>query len=336
MKNILVTWWAWYIWSHTVLELEKAWYNTIIIDNLSNCNMGNIYWLEDILWKKLNFFEWDILDYDFLSNIFINNKIDLVVHFAWLKAVWESCEKVWYYQYNNISWSINLFKVMDENNVKNIIFSSSATVYKSKNIRELWWYNENDIVWDAANPYWTSKFIIEILLRDYYLHKWWKVINLRYFNPIWAHSSWKIWESPIWIPNNLLPYILKVAKWELKELWVFWNDYDTIDWTWVRDYIDVVDLSIWHLKSIEYLNSSNSSLFENFNLWVWNWYSVLQLHNICEKVIWKRIPYKILNRRPWDLDIVYSDPKKANEILSWKAEVDIFESVKNSWKFNIK
>lgn len=331
MKNILITWWAWYIGSHCVVELEKQGYNTIIIDNLSNSTFENISKIEKILDKKIIFHKWDILDEDFLSEIFSKNNIDAVIHFAWLKAVWESCENVWLYQENNIVWSIKLFKIMNKFGVKNIIFSSSATVYKEQKNKK--WYSENDETWNTTNPYWTSKYIIEILLRDYVLHQNWKAINLRYFNPIWAHESWLLWETPNGIPNNLLPYIMKVANWELSKLRVFGNDYDTVDWTWVRDYIDVVDLSIGHIKALEYLAKQTNPVLETFNLWVWKWVSVLEMHKICKEITQKDIAYEILARRSWDIAEVYCNPEKAFSELNWKTKTSLEDSIKNMWKF---
>jgi UDP-glucose 4-epimerase len=181
----------------------------------------------------------------------------------------------------------------------------------------------------CSNPYWTTKFLIENILKDLSTFLGFKVINLRYFNPIWAHESWFIWENPEWLPNNLLPFIMKVATWELKELQIFWDDYNTIDWTWVRDYIDVIDLIEGHLKGYKNI----SSWFNTYNLWVWKWISVLEVIEKTEKIINTKINYKIVERREWDLAEVYCNPKKALKELWWKSKISLEESLVNSWKF---
>ncbi len=349
-KTLLITWWLWYIWSHGVIEFVKAGYEIVIIDNLSNSKLSVLDNIQKIINYKPIFYQIDLLDKDWLEEVFIKHKFDGVVHFAGLKAVGESCENVWLYHTNNIVWSINLFETMEKYSVRKIIFSSSATVYKVKDKIDSW-LKEIDPTWDTTNPYGTTKFAIEQLLKDYANHKSWQVVNLRYFNPIWAHESWFLWEDPNGIPNNLLPYIMKVAVWELSEVWVFGNDYKTIDWTGVRDYIDVVDLVVWHLKAWELVERwmeqqtraykqknietkpGLCGFFESFNLWVWKWVSVLEMIDIASDVVWNKIPYTIKPRRDWDLDIVYSDPSKANEVLNWKAQSSIRQSIENSWKF---
>jgi UDP-glucose 4-epimerase len=194
--------------------------------------------------------------------------------------------------------------------------------------------SEDCVVWDTTNPYWTTKLIIEHLLRDLSKTSWFRVVNLRYFNPIWAHKSWLIWEDPKWIPNNLLPFIMKVVSKELPEISVFWNDYDTVDWTGVRDYIHVVDLANWHLKSYNYLEQwVKSSFFEVFNLWTWKWTSVLEMINITKKLTWKDLPYTVVLRRDWDLAEVYCNPIKAKKMLWWSAIYSVEEAIKDSLNF---
>jgi UDP-glucose 4-epimerase len=183
--------------------------------------------------------------------------------------------------------------------------------------------------WKTTNPYWRTKYLIENILQDLAEFSLFRVMNLRYFNPIWAHSSWELWENPRWLPNNLLPFIMKVATWKLEELKVFGWDYTTIDWTWVRDYIDVIDLIEGHLKAYKNI----SSWFQVYNLWVWKWISVLEMISETEKIIWKKINYKIVERRAWDLAEVYCNPKKALKELWWKTKISLKESLKNSWKF---
>jgi len=332
METILLTGWTWYIGSHWAVRLLELWYDVIILDNLSNSDFDVIGRIKQITWKTPKFYEIDLKNKLGIEKVFNENNIELVIHFAWYKAVWESCKKPFEYYENNVIWTLNLLEIMDNYWVKNIIFSSSATVYDS------FWkspFHENSLVWNTTNPYWTTKFIIENILRDLSNHKWFKVINLRYFNPIWAHSSWLIWENPNDIPNNLLPYVMKVAIWELQEVKVFWWDYKTKDWTWERDYIHVADLIEGHIKSMEYLEKNNSSnwLFEVFNLWTWKATSVLEVIKIVKKITWIDIKYKITSRRSWDLAICYCNPEKANKILLWKANYYLEQAIKDSWNF---
>ena len=333
-KTLLITWWAWYIWSHTVVELVNAWYKVVIVDNFSNSSNKSLDWIFQITWVKPDFYEIDLLNKIELKKVFEKYNFDWVLHFAWLKAVWESTIKPLEYFDNNITWSLRLFELMQEFEVKNIIFSSSATVYKAKELTNEW-YNELDLTWWTTNPYWTTKFLLENILLDLSKFLWFNVVNLRYFNPIWAHNSGLIWEDPNGIPNNLLPYIMKVATWELKSVWVFWDDYETIDWTWVRDYIDVVDLAFWHVKAYEFLekNKTEKWFFEIFNLWTWVWVSVLEMIKNSEIASNVKINYEIKPRRAWDLAEVYCNPNKAKQILNWQAETKLIDSLKNSWKF---
>ncbi len=339
MQTILITWWTWYIGSHWVVAFEQAWYETIIIDNFSNSNQKQLDGITKILWYTPKFYNIDLKDKKELKKVFEENDIDGVIHFAWLKAVWESCKQPSMYFENNISWSINLFSCMENYNVKNLIFSSSATVYDQKIFEknDFSGAKETDATWNTSNPYWTSKYLIEQVLNDLATFANFNIINLRYFNPIWAHESWYIWEDPNWIPNNLLPFIMKVANWELKELKVFGNDYDTEDGTWKRDYIDVVDLIKWHLKAYEKITTfSINGNIENYNLWTWKSVSVLKMIEKTEKVTWKKISYNIAPRREWDLADVYCNPSKWERKLNWKATISLEESLKNSWNFYSK
>lgn len=332
MKTVLLTWWTWYIGSHWAIELLELWYNVIIVDNLYNSDIEVVSSIEKITWKKVKFYEIDLKNKEDLKRVFVENNIDYVIHFAWYKAVGESCEKPFMYYGNNIIWSLNLFELMDEFAIKNIIFSSSATVYDPSLESP---FVENDYTWNTSNPYWTTKLIIENILRDLSNHRGFRVVDLRYFNPIWAHKSWFIWEDPNDIPNNLLPYIMKVAAWELQEVWVFWNDYDTRDWTWERDYIHVIDLIDWHIKSIWYLDkfADNKGIFEVFNLWTWKSTSVLEMIQITSEVVWFNINFVIKWRRVWDLATVYCNPKKAEDILWWKPKFSVKEAILDSWNF---
>ena len=360
----------WYIWSHWVVAFEEAWYQTVILDNLSNSTIKTLNWIEKILGYKPDFYKVDLRDEGSLENVFKKYKFDWVIHFAWLKAVWESCEKPLEYFDNNIVWSLKLFELMNKYNVKNIIFSSSATVYDiplsqvfhqipqpttlsgGEGIDQKKWIAENNKTWNTTNPYWTTKFLLEQILVDLAKFSWFRVMNLRYFNPIWAHKSWFLWEDPFGIPNNLLPYVMKVAAWNLKQLQVFWGDYDTVDWTGVRDYIDVVDLIDWHLNAWEKIITNPCStaphpnplprgegidqkewIFEVYNLWVGKWVSVLEIVKEAEKVTWKKIYYNIVDRRAWDIAEVFCNPEKALKELWWKSETSLEDSLKNSWKF---
>ncbi len=333
-KTILITWWLGYIGSHWVVAFEQAWYKTVIVDNLSNSDIYTLDNMEKILWYKPDFFQADLREKEKLREVFKKYDFDGVIHFAWLKSVWESWEKALEYYDNNVIWSLRLFELLEKYNVKNIIFSSSATVYEASNFISLKWVKEDGIVWNCTNPYGTTKFIIENILKDLANFSWFRVMNLRYFNPIWAHKSWFIWEAPIWIPNNLLPYIMKVAIWELAYLNVFWNDYPTVDGTWVRDYIDVVDLIDAHLKAYEKLKEViKNGIYETYNLWTGKWISVFEMLWLCEKVVWKKIDYVIGERRNADLASVFCNPEKAEKELGWKSKISLLESLENSWRF---
>jgi len=275
-------------------------------------------------------YKWDIRNKEGLRKIFLDNKVDGVIHFAGAKAVWESCEKPFEYYENNIVGTIHLTEVMDEFWVKDIIFSSSATVYEPSQESP---FSEETLTGNTTNPYGTTKLIIENILRDLANHKWFRVWNLRYFNPVWAHSSGLIGEDPDGIPNNLLPYIIKVAVGELSELSVFGDDYDTLDGTGVRDYIHVADLAQGHIAALNWLEKQNNSIFENFNLGTWNGTSVLEMIAYTEDIIWKNLPYKIIERRSGDIGTAYCSPKKAEKILWWKAEKTVRRAIVDSWNF---
>ena len=333
----------------------QAWYNIIIIDNLSNSSEDVVEKIEAIVnphltspleerdstknsplqrgargWLK--FYKWDLRIKSDIETVFSENAIDWVIHFAGAKAVWESCEKPFYYWENNVAATGNLVEIMDTYNCKNIIFSSSATVYDPA------WtppFSETSKTgWNIANPYWTNKYVIEHMLRDMSNHRGFNSICLRYFNPVWAHESSLIWEDPNDIPNNLLPFIMKVASWELKKINIFWDDYDTRDWTGVRDYIHVVDLVEGHLKAWEWMkNNSQNGHIEYINLWTWNWTSVLEMVNYASEIIWKQLPYSIVSRRTWDLASSYCIADKAKKILNWEAKLSVKQAIKDSWNF---
>ena len=327
--KILVTGGIGYIGSHTVVELLNNDYEVIIVDNLINSKIEVIDKIKKLTNKDFTFIKGDVCDYELMSNIFDNNKIDAVIHFAGLKAVGESVEKPLEYYANNVGSTINLIKVMQEHNCKNIVFSSSATVYgtpKTVPIKE-------DFPLSTTNPYGTTKLINEWILSDVYkADNGWKVTLLRYFNPIGAEKSGLLGEDPKDTPNNLMPYIVRVAIGKLNHLNVFGNDYPTHDGTGVRDYIHVVDLAKGHVKALE----NNAQGLFIYNLGTGKGYSVLDLVNTFEKVNNVHIPYKITERRAGDVAQCYANPSKAKKELGWEAEFNIEDMCKDSYNFIIK
>ena len=326
-KILLITGGLGYIGSHAVVAFEYAGYKTVIIDNLSNSSQDVLSGIKKILGYTPEFYEGDIRDKPFLERLFEKYSFDGVIHFAWLKAVGESCKNIALYHENNIYGSMILFEIMQKFSVKKIVFSSSATVYRSDNISPL----TEDMALGSSNPYGTTKLVIEKLLEDYASHAYWSVMNLRYFNPIGAHPSGYIWELHQGIPNNLLPYILDVAFGLREKVYIYGNDYDTIDGTGVRDYIDVNDLINAHIKSYEKL----TSWFFSYNIWTGNGVSVLEMIEAVEKVSHKSIPYEIISRRVGDLPCVIAWSDKVIEELSWFPERSLWESIESSWKFII-
>lgn len=329
--KILVTGGAGYIASHTNLELLNAGYDVVAVDNLSNSSCESIKRVEKLTGKKIKFYKDDILDKEALINIFKQEKIDAVIHFAGLKAVGESCRIPLQYFKNNVSGTINLLEVMEMFNVKNLVFSSSATVYgdpKTVPITE-------DFPLSATNPYGRTKLMIEDMLRDVYAaDKEWNIAILRYFNPIGAHESGEIGEDPNGIPNNLVPYIAKVAMGILDKIYVFGNDYDTPDGTGVRDYIHVVDLALGHIKALDKLMEKPGLV--TYNLGTGRGYSVLEVIHSYEKACHKKLPYVITDRRPGDIAVSYADPTKANKELGWKAERDLEQMCRDSYNWQVK
>lgn len=329
--NILVTGGCGFIGSHTVVELLNAGYSVIVIDNLSNSSDKSLERVEQITGQGVKFYEKDLLDEDAVNDIFAKEDISSVIHFAGLKAVGESCKVPLTYFYNNITGTLNLLRAMEKYDVKSFVFSSSATVYgkpKSVPIRE-------DFPLSVSNPYGRTKLIIEDMLRDIYkADSSWDIALLRYFNPIGAHKSGDIGEDPNGIPNNLLPYVAKVAAGELEAVNVFGNDYDTPDGTGVRDYIHVVDLAEGHIKALEKLSSHPGLV--TYNLGTGKGYSVLEIIQNFEKACGKKIPYKITERRPGDIDMCYADPGKAKKELGWEAKRDIAEMCEDAWRWQSK
>lgn len=327
--RILVTGGTGFIGSHTVVELLNENYEVVVIDNFSNSKPDVVDKIKMITNKDFTFYEGDVCDKDLLQTIFNENKINAVIHFAGFKAVGESVQKPLMYYSNNLDSTITLCEVMNENNVKNIVFSSSATVYgnpKSLPIKETFPTGE------TTNPYGATKVMIERILKDIYISdNSWNIALLRYFNPIGAHKSGLIGENPNDIPNNLMPYIVKVATKELKELNIFGNDYDTVDGTGVRDYIHVVDLAKGHIKAIEWVLKNNG--IDAFNLGTGNGYSVLELVNAFKKYNNVDVPYKIVGRREGDIGSCYADVSYAKEKLEWESKYGIEDMVKDSYNF---
>lgn len=329
--NILVTGGTGFIGSHTCVELLNNNYNVIIIDNLSNSSIEVLEKIEKITSKKTKFYKIDLCDKEKVKEIFNENKIDAVIHFAGYKAVGESVSNPLKYYRNNLDSTLTLLEVMKEVNCHNLIFSSSATVYgtpKELPIKE-------DFPLSTTNPYGTTKLMIERILKDISISdKEMSIIILRYFNPIGSHKSGLLGENPSGIPNNLMPYIVRVATKELPFLNVFGNDYDTHDGTGVRDYIHVVDLAKGHIKALE--KSINFKGIEYYNLGTGTGYSVLDLVKTFEKVNNVKIPYKIVNRRPGDIAACFADPTKAYKELGFKAEYGIEDMCKDSYNYILK
>lgn len=328
--NILVTGGAGYIGSHTCVELLNAGYDVVVVDNYYNSSPKSLERVKELTGKDFKSYECDIRDTAGTDKIFKENRIDAVIHFAGLKAVGESCEKPIEYYDNNIGGTLKLCDVMRNNGCKNIVFSSSATVYGMNNISPL---KETMKTGGTTNPYGTTKYMIEIILEDICkADSEWNATLLRYFNPIGAHKSGRIGENPNGIPNNLMPYITQVAIGKRPFLSVYGDDYDTHDGTGVRDYIHVVDLAEGHVKAVENILEGSKGV-QVFNLGTGVGYSVLDIVKAFNKAYGKELPYKIAPRRPGDLAVCYSDPSKAKKVLGWEAKRGIEEMCEDSWRW---
>ena len=326
---ILVTGGAGYIGSHTVVELQNAGYDVVVVDNLSNASEKALDRVSKITGKPVKFYKADILDRDALNDIFDKETIESCIHFAGLKAVGESVVKPWEYYENNIAGTLTLVDVMRKNNVKNIIFSSSATVYGDPAQIPI---TEECPKGQCTNPYgWTKSMLEQVLTDIQKADPEWNVMLLRYFNPIGAHKSGTIGENPNGIPNNLMPYITQVAVGKLKELGVFGNDYDTPDGTGVRDYIHVVDLAKGHVKALKKIEENPGLAI--YNLGTGKGYSVLDIVKNFEAATGVKIPYVIKPRRAGDIATCYCDASKAEKELGWKAENGIREMCEDSWRW---
>ena len=327
--SILVTGGAGYIGSHTCIELMKAGYDVIVVDNFYNSKKEVLNRIAELSGKKFTFYKCDIRDKKGLTEIFKNESVDAVIHFAGLKAVGESCQKPLEYYDNNVNGTLVLCDVMKENGCKKIVFSSSATVYGMNNVSPL---KETMEAGGTTNPYGTTKYMIEIILSDLYkADNEWSMSLLRYFIPIGAHMSVRIGEDPYGMPNILMPYITQVAIGKRECLSVYGNDYNTHDGTGVRDYIHVVDLALGHVKALQKVLSGSG--LDIYNLGTGTGYSVLDVVKAFEKASGVAINYKIADRRSGDVAVCYSDPSKAFEELGWKAERGLDEMCEDSWRW---
>jgi len=325
---ILVTGGAGYIGSHTVVELLNNDQEVVIVDDFSNSHPTVLDRIKELTEKTFKFYELNLLDKEKLQKVFSENTIEAVIHFAGFKAVGESVSIPLEYYHNNVTGTIILLEVMEEFNVKNIVFSSSATVYGMDNKAPF----TEEMPTSATNPYGYTKVFIEHILEDVaFADDEWSVILLRYFNPIGAHESGRIGEDPNDIPNNLMPYITQVAVRKLEKLSVYGDDYDTHDGTGVRDYIHVLDLAKGHLKALDYALKHTGS--EAVNLGTGEGYSVLDVVHAFENANDVEIPYEIVERRPGDIAVGYADPTKAKEILGWEAEHSLEDMCRTSWKW---
>jgi len=331
---ILVTGGAGYIGSHTLISLHNANYDFVVYDNLCNASLESIKRVSKIIGKDIPFEKGDIRDRATLQNLFKKYSIDSVIHFAGLKAVGESVKKPLEYYDNNVSGTLVLLEVMQEYNCKEIVFSSSATVYNEVRAKNYTPLKETFPVGATTNPYGSSKYMIERILQDLYVSdKRFKIAILRYFNPVGAHKSGLIGEDPNGIPNNLMPFIAQVAVGKREYLSVFGNDYDTHDGTGVRDYIHVMDLAKGHIKALKYLHKNSNFKPLVVNLGTGKGYSVLDVVKAFEKASGKKIPYKIVQRRAGDIAKCFADASYAAKVLDWKAEKGLQEMCEDSWRW---
>lgn len=331
MKTVLVTGGTGFIGSHTTLELLNSGYDVVVLDNLMNSKLEALKRVEKLTGREVPFHQVDLLDKSGLQDLFQQYSFDAVIHFAGLKAVGESVDKPLFYYKNNVTGTLNLCEVMAEFGVKDIVFSSSATVYGDPSQSPI----KETSTLSATNPYGQTKLTIEYILKD--LHRSdsdWNIALLRYFNPVGAHESGTIGEDPSGIPNNLMPYVTQVAVGKLEKLNVFGDDYETHDGTGVRDYIHVVDLAKGHLKALKKLEESPG--VEAYNLGTGKGSSVLDVVKAFEKATDKEIPYKLAPRRPGDAAICFADPSKAEKELNWKTEKSLEDMCRDAWNWQSK
>lgn len=327
--SILVTGGAGYIGSHTCVLLQENGYDVVVLDNLSNSSEESLHRVEILTGSQVKFYKGDIRDRKILNLIFENEKIDSCIHFAGLKAVGESVSMPWEYYDNNINGTLTLVDIMRKNDCKNLIFSSSATVYGDPQEIPI---TEQCPKGHCTNPYGWTKYMLEQILSDIQkADPEWNLILLRYFNPIGAHKSGTIGENPDGIPNNLMPYVTQVAVGKLKELGVYGNDYNTPDGTGVRDYIHVVDLAMGHVKALKKIKENAGLCI--YNLGTGHGYSVLEVVRNFESATGERVPYVIKDRRPGDIATCYCNPSKAKEELDWEAQHGIHDMCEDAWRW---
>ena len=326
--NILVTGGAGYIGSHTIIELLSSNHNVVVVDNLSNSSVESLRRVEEITGQSISFYEFDLCDHQRLSELFKSEKIDAVIHFAGLKAVGESVEKALLYYKNNLESTLVLLDVMQEFDVKKLVFSSSATVYGDPAKLPI----TEDMPLSATNPYGQTKLMIEQMLRDISAtNQNWQFTSLRYFNPVGAHPSGRIGEDPSGIPNNLLPFVSQVAVGKREYLSVFGDDYDTPDGTGVRDYIHVVDLAKAHVAALENLGRPNE--YKVYNIGTGRGTAVLELVKAFEKASGHEVPYQVTPRRAGDIAAFYADPSFAEKELGWQAKLTIEDACRDAWNW---
>ena len=329
--RVLVTGGTGYIGGHTIVELLGHGFEVVAVDDFSNSKPEVLDRLKEITGQEINFYELDVCDKDKLRKVFKENKIDAVIHFAGYKAVGESVQKPLMYYRNNLDSTITLLEVMEEFGVKKIVFSSSATVYGDPEELPI----KETAKLSTTNPYGSTKLYIEGILKDVYISdNDFSIAILRYFNPIGAHPSGLLGEDPNGIPNNLMPYIVKVADKQLDHLNVFGNDYDTVDGTGVRDYIHVVDLALGHISALEYIDKHTG--IDYYNLGTGKGYSVLEMISAFSEVNGVEVPYEIGPRRDGDIAMCYADATKAKELLHWEATHGLDEMVKSAYNFALK
>lgn len=341
-STILITGWLWFIGSHVATVFAQQWHDICIIDNLSNSNIDVLTGLEKITNKTIRFAPADITDEHALRQCFDQWwPINLVIHCADKNIVSESCTMPFDYYHHNIVWTIILLRIMKEYHMSNIIFSSTWSLYDTN--KALPPYVETDLL-DTTNPYSNTKLITERILKDIAMYQWYNIVILRYFNPIGAHHSWLIWEISPWTPNNLLPYVLNVAHKKADNVSIYGDDYETDDWTGVRDYIHVMDVAQAHLYAYayiqEYISTSSSNqikviqwLYDIFNLGTWEWTSVKQIIDLASRITDRPIPYKVVKRRNGDVATSIANPQKAYKVLSRRAEKTVYQAIEDSRKY---
>jgi len=345
IPKIIITWWLWYIWSHISVVFAKAWYEVIILDNLSNSQLETLSKIHETSQHKPNFYDIDIRNYKSLLHVLeeYENQIEWIVHCAWRKSVEESIHQPFLYYENNFQGTINLLKAMEKTNIKNLILTSSAEFYETKN--SLPPFSEIDKI-NPISPLGTSNLISEQITKDMSLHKDFNIISLRCFDAIGAHYSGKLWYSSKWIPSEILPYMLKVAKWEIEELKIYGNDYETKDGTKIRDFVHVMDVAEAHLLALQYIKefssfkkdniTNNKWLFDIFNICLWNWTSVKELITLSQKVTEIKIPYKITKRKSGVLWTLIWNPQKAKQILWRSPKRSIYQAIEDIRKYEKK